>query len=174
MRANESLISGHRESVKDWVQFFGVDVTTRTRLPIGGVELAVCLLVALDCLAVNALAVARVPRLSLDSLGPLALAYHDKQPKPASVAVVILVLLLGTLLPRVGRAAVLVFVGAAAANFASPAFWSPGVPDYIVFRRVDLIANMSDLLMLVACVVILASMVVPLMRRIPLLTGCQR
>jgi hypothetical protein len=148
------------------VRVSGLGATTRTRLPIGGTELAICLLVALECMVVNALAVARVPTLSLDSLGPLALAYHDKQPNPASVAFVILVLLAGTWLPRVGRAAVLVFVGAAAANFASPAIWNRGVPDYIVLLKFDLIANVSDALMMAACVMIAACMVVPLLRRL--------
>jgi hypothetical protein len=136
------------------------------RLPIGAVELAICTIVALDCLVVNALAVATVPRLSLESLGPLALAFHDRQPHPIFAAVLVLVLLLGTWLPRVGRAAVLVFVGAAAANFASPAIWSGGAPDYLVFRRVDIIANISDLLMMGSAVVIVATIAVSLVRRL--------
>jgi len=103
----------------------------------------VCLLVALDCLAINALVVAHAPRLSLDSLGPVALAYHDKHPRPLSIAIVIVILLLGTLLPRGGRVALLVFVGAAVANFASPVIWVQGVPDYFVFLGSDLIFNLA-------------------------------
>jgi len=150
------------------VRFFEGEATTRTRLPIGVVELGICLLVALDCLVVNAFAVAQFPGLSLDSLGPFALSYHDKQSNPVAIAAVILALLVGTWLPRVGRAGVLVFVGAAAANLASPAIWDPGVPDYVVFRRIDVVANAADLLMVAAVLVIVASMVVPLVRRLPL------
>jgi len=138
---------------------------TRNRLPLRPVELAVCLLVALDCLAINALVVAHAPRLSLHSLGPVALAYHDKQPRPLSIAFVIVILLLGTLLPRGGRVAVLVFVGAAAANFASPSIWGQGVPDYFVFTGPDLIFNLADILMIVTLVVMVISMGKDLARR---------
>ena len=128
--------------------------------------MVVCLLVALECLLMNAWAVANAPRLTFDSLGPLALAYHDKQPRPAAVAVIIVILLVGTCLSRVGRVAVIVFVGAAAANFASPAIWGQGIPDYIVVRRLDVIANISDILMIAAGVVIVASLFAPYVRRL--------
>ena len=129
----------------------------RRRLPLRPVELAVCLLVAVDCLVINALVVAHAPALSLNSLGPVALAYHDKQPRPMGVAFVIVILLLGTLLPQGGRVAVLVFVGAAVANFASPAIWGQGVPDYLVFRGPDLILSLADVLMIVTAVVVTIS-----------------
>ena len=54
--------------------------TTRTRRPITAVEVGLTALVALSCLAVNAAAVSGLPRLSLDALGPFALAYRDKAP----------------------------------------------------------------------------------------------
>ena len=101
---------------------------TDSRLPVGPVELAVCFCIAIECLLINALVVAHAPTLSLDSLGPVAVAYHSKEPRPLAVAVVILVLLLGSLLPRGARVASLVFVGAAMANFASPSIWSEGSP----------------------------------------------
>lgn len=138
--------------------------TAAKRLPIGGTELAVSGLVAAGCLAVNALAVASLPALSVDELGPLALAYHDKQPHPAFASVAVFVLLLGSWLPRAGRAAVLVFVGAAVANFLSPSIWGPGAPDYIVFLELDVIANISDLLMLSAAVVVVASVGLAMLR----------
>lgn len=138
--------------------------TAAKRLPIGGTELAVSGLVAAGCLAVNALAVASLPALSVDELGPLALAYHDKQPHPAFASVAVFVLLLGSWLPRAGRAAVLVFVGAAVANFLSPSIWGPGAPDYIVFLELDVIANISDLLMLSAAVVVVASIGLAMLR----------
>jgi len=135
------------------------------REPLGPTELAVTTVVAADCLAVNAAAVAFVPPLSLEALGPLALAFHDKQPHPAFLVVLVAVLLLGTWLPRLGRVAVLVFVGAAAANFLSPALWEAGAPDYIVFRDADVIANLSDLLMMGSAVVVVATMVAAGLRR---------
>jgi hypothetical protein len=135
------------------------------REPLGATELAVTSVVAADCLAVNAAAVAFVPRLSLESLGPLALAFHDKQPHPAFLPVLVGVLLLGTFLPRGGRVAVLVFVGAAAANFLSPAIWDGGAPDYIVFRHVDVIANLSDLLMMSSGLFIAGTVAVAAARR---------
>ncbi len=147
------------------MRFFEGEGTTRTRLPLGGRELAICMLVTLYCLVMNAFAVAQAPGLSLDSLGPFALAYHDKQTSPIPIGVIILALLVGTWLPRVGRAAVLVFVGAAAANLVSPAIWDPGVPDYIVFHRIDLVANAADLLMMAAFVVIVASIAILPLRR---------
>ena len=69
----------------------------------------------------------------------------------------LLVLVLVRALSSVGRAAALVFVGAANANIMSPLIWEPGVPDYIVFREIDLIANLSDVLMLSSAVAIAAS-----------------
>ena len=108
------------------------------RIPLGPLEITVCFVVALECLVINALVVAQTPALSLHSLGPLAVAYHDKDPRPLGVAAVILVLLLGTCLPRGGRVAALLFVGGAFANFVSPAIWAGGVPDYVVLRGPDL------------------------------------
>jgi hypothetical protein len=136
------------------------------RLPLGPFELAIAAVIAADCLLVNAVAVDHVPPLSLHSLGPLALAFHDKQPHFGFAAVLVFVALLSTWLPRVGRAAMLVFVGAALANFLSPAIWSGGAPDYVVFRRVDIIANVSDLLMMTSGVVVVASMVTVLAERL--------
>jgi len=135
------------------------------RSAIGPTEVAVSSVVAADCLAINAVAVEHAPPLSLDALGPLALAFHDKQPHPVFIAVLVLVLLLGSWLPRLGRAAVLVFVGAAAANFVSPLIWDAGAPDYLVFREIDVIANLSDVLMIGASVVVAASIVVEIVKR---------
>jgi hypothetical protein len=142
-----------------------MNTKTRNRLPLGPLEITVCFVVALECLAINALVVAHAPALSLDSLGPLALAYHDKEPRPFGLVLVILVLLLGTMLPRGGRVAALLFVGAAIANFASPAIWAGGVPDYLVLSGPDLILNVPDVLMIVAGIVIVISMGKELVRR---------
>ena len=136
-----------------------------SRRPIGGAELAVAGLIAVDCLAINALAVAHLPELSLEALGPLALAYHDKQPHPVFIGLIVLILLLGTWLPRAGRAAVLVFAGAVTANFASASIWDAGVPDYIVVRNIDVIANVSDVLMFLSAAVVAASISVETIRR---------
>ena len=141
-----------------------VDAILRNRLPIRAVDAAVSLLVALDCLMVNALVVQHVPALALDSVGPLAVAYHDKQPHPLAVAVVVVVSLLGSLLRGVGRIAVFVFVGSAAANFASPAIWGRGVPDYLVVRRLDVIVNLSDILIVATGALIVAAMAAQLAR----------
>jgi hypothetical protein len=136
------------------------------RIPLGPLELAIAGVIAADCLLVNAVAVDNVPPLSLHSLGPLALAFHDKQPHFGFAAVLVFVALLSTWLPRLGRAAALVFVGAALANFLSPAIWNGGAPDYVVFRRVDIIANVSDLLMMTSGAVVLASMIAVLADRL--------
>jgi len=138
---------------------------TDSRLPIGPVELAVCFCIAIECLLINALVVAHAPALSLDSLGPVALAYHGKEPRPLGVAVVIVVLLLGSFLPRGARVASLVFVGGAMANFASPLIWSRGIPDYLVLGWPDVILNVPDVLMIVTGVVIAASIGSELVRR---------
>ncbi len=122
-------------------------------------------LIAVECLAVNALAVSQLPRLSLEALGPFALVYHDAQPSVVLVPMLLLVLVLVRALSSVGRAAALVFVGAAIANIMSPLIWEPGVPDYIVFREIDLIANLSDVLMLSSAVAIAASISFDLVRR---------
>ena len=135
------------------------------RRPVGPIELLIAAVVALDCLALNAAAVAHVPELSREDLGPLALAYHDRQPNLILLPMMALLLLLGTRLPAVGRIAVVVFVGAAVANLASPSIWEPGVPDYIVFRDLDVIANVSDLLMIVSAAAIVLSMAVNVIRR---------
>ena len=121
--------------------------------------------VAADFLAVNAAAVAFVPPLSLEALGPLALAFHDKQPHPVFLVVLVAVLLLGTWLPRLGRIAVLVFVGAVAANFLSPALREEGAPDYIVFREADVIANLSDLLTIGSAAIVALTVIVAGPRR---------
>jgi hypothetical protein len=138
---------------------------TDSRLTLGPVEIAVCFCIAIECLLINALVVAHAPTLSLDSLGPVAVAYHGKEPRPLGVAVVILVLLLGSFLPRGARVASLVFVGAAVANFASPSIWSRGIPDYLVFGWPDVILNVPDVLMIVTGVVIAVSIGSELVRR---------
>jgi hypothetical protein len=138
---------------------------TESRLPLGPVELAVCFSIAAECLVIDALVVALAPTLSLDSLGPVAVAYHGKEPRPLAVAVVILVLLLGSLLPRGARVASLVFVGAAMANFASPSIWSRGIPDYLVFGWPDVVLNVPDVLMIVTGGVIAVSISSELVRR---------
>ena len=122
-------------------------------------------LVALSCLAVNAAAVSGLPRLSLEALGPFALAYHDKAPSFVFVPILVLMLVLVKALSFVGRVAALFFVGAAIANITSPLIWEPGVPDYIVLREIDVIANVSDVLMLSSAVAIAASISLDLVRR---------
>src|SRR4051812_20064617 len=135
------------------------------RAPIRGIELAMAALIAVECLAVNAVAVSELPELSLEALGPFVIVYHDKQPSLVLLPLLIGLLLLVKHLPAVGRAAALVFVGAAAANVASPSIWRAGVPDYIVVRELDLIANLSDLLMIAAGLVIVGSIGVDGVRR---------
>ena len=136
-----------------------------TRRPIQGIEIGMAALIALDCLAVNAFAASELPQLSRESLGPFAVAYHDKQTSLAFVPVLLLLLFLVRGLSVVGRTAVLVFVGAAIANITSPLIWDAGVPDYIVFRDIDVIANLSDVLMISASVVIAASIGFDLVER---------
>ena len=54
---------------------------------------------------------------------------------------------------------------AAWANIGSAAFWQTGVPDYIVFRNVDVITNISDLVMVGSAAVIVAAILTRLARR---------
>ena len=135
-----------------------VDAIVRNRMPVGGIDVTVAALVALDCLVINALVVHSVPTLTVDSLGPIAVAYHDKAPGPLAVAVVVVILLLGSLLRGIGRIATLVFVGGALANFASPTIWG-AVPDYIVFRKVDMVVNLADILIVAAGTLVVAVLV---------------
>jgi hypothetical protein len=141
-----------------------MDRMVQSRLPLRAVDIAVSLLVALDCLMINALVVEHAPALKLGSVGPLAVAYHDKQPHPLAIAVVVVVSLLGSLLRGVGRIAVFVFVGSAAANLASPTIWGDGVPDYIVVRRLDVILNLPDILIICAGTLIIATLAPKLAR----------
>ena len=141
-----------------------MDTIVQNRLPVRGVDAAASMLVALVCLMINALAVQTAPDLSLDSVGPLAVAYHDKSAHPLAILVVALVALVGSLLRGTGRVAVFVFVGSATANFASPLIWGRGVPDYVVVRRFDVIFNLSDFLIICTGVLIVGAMAVHLAR----------
>ena len=129
----------------------------KARSPISLAEVALAAVVAAYCVTANALATTYVEPLSRDNLGPLALAYHERRPPLALLPLLLLLLLASTALPGVGRAAAIAFVGAAYANIGSAALWPTGVPDYIVFRNVDVIANLSDLVMLSSATIILAS-----------------
>jgi hypothetical protein len=121
------------------------------RSPIRPAEVGLAVVVAACCVAANALAVALVEPLSPDHAGPLALAYHHvDRPLLLLPLLLPLFLLLSSLLRGAGRMAMLAFVGAGGANVASMVLWSAGLPDYIVFRRLDVIANLSDLLLLVS------------------------
>ena len=77
----------------------------------------------------------------------------------------LLLLLACPVLPSVGRGALIAFVGAAWANIGSAAFWQTGVPDYIVFRNVDVIANVSDLVMIGSAAVVVGAILAQLARR---------
>ena len=77
----------------------------------------------------------------------------------------LLLLLACPVLPAVGRGALIAFVGAACANIASAAFWQTGVPDYIVFRNVDVITNVSDLVMVGSAAVVVGAILAQLGRR---------
>jgi hypothetical protein len=127
--------------------------------------LAATLLVAADCLAINAVAVAYAPPLSREALGPFAVAYHDASPHPVVFSILAALLALGARLPALARLGLMVFVGASAANVLSPAVWPQGAPDYIVFRDLDLIANVSDVLMVATAVLVAGSVVAELVRR---------
>ena len=135
------------------------------RKSVGPVDVAFAGLVAAYCLCGNALATAYVEPLSADNLGPLALAYHDRPPPLFLLPLLLLLLLACPVLPAVGRGALIAFVGAACANIASAAFWQTGVPDYIVFGNVDVIANVSDVVMVVSATVVVATILGRLVRR---------
>ena len=137
----------------------------RDRKSVGPLDVAFAGIVAAYCLCGNALATAYVEPLSADNLGPLALAYHDRPPPLFLLPLLLLLLLAGPVLPAVGRGALIAFVGAACANIASAAFWQTGVPDYIVFGHVDVIANVSDVVMVVSATVVVATILGRLVRR---------
>ncbi len=141
-----------------------MDTMVHNRLPVRGIDAAASMLVAVVCLMFNALVVQTAPALSLDSLGPLAVAYHDRPAHPLAIMVVAIVALLGSLLRGPGRIAVFVFVGSATANLASPLIWGRGVPDYVVVRRIDVIFNLSDFLIICAGTLIVGAMAAQLVR----------
>ena len=133
------------------------DVGNRRRLPVRPSEVALAGLVAANCVMMNAAAVAFVEPLSRRNLGPLALAYHQTQPPLALLPGVLLLLILATVMPGIGRASVIVFAGAATANIVSRMMRGGAVPDYIVVPRIDVIANLADVLMLAAGVILTVS-----------------
>jgi len=135
------------------------------RKAVGPLDLVCAGLVAAYCICGNALATAYVEPLSTENLGPLALAYHDRPPPLFLLPLLLLALLACPALPSVGRGALVAFVGAAMANIASAAFWPTGVPDYIVFRNIDVIANVSDLVMLGSAAVVIGAILTRLCRR---------
>ena len=137
----------------------------RDRKSVGPLDVAFAGIVAAYCLCGNALATAYVEPLSADNLGPLALAYHDAPPPLWLLPLLLLMLLVCPVLPSVGRGALIAFVGAACANIASAAFWPTGVPDYIVFRNVDVITNVSDLVMVGSAAVVVGAMLARVARR---------
>jgi hypothetical protein len=115
--------------------------------------------VGVCCVIANAVAVAFVEPLSTHHLGPLALAYHHRHPSFMMILPLLLLpLLLSSLLRGVIRTALLVFAGAAIANIASAALWIGAVPDYIVLRRLGVITNLSDLIMVASAMVVIASL----------------
>ena len=136
------------------------------RKPVRPLDIAFAGIVAAYCLCGNALATAYVEPLSADNLGPLALAYHDRPPPVFLLPLLLLLLLACPVLPAVGRGALIAFVGAGCANIASAAFWPTGVPDYIVFRHVDVIANVSDVVMVAAAAVAVATILARVVRRL--------
>jgi hypothetical protein len=140
-------------------------IGVRNRKSVGPVDVAFAGIVAAYCICGNALATAYVEPLSADNLGPLALAYHDRRPALYMLPLLLLLLLACPVLPLVGRGALIAFVGAAWANIASAAFWQTGVPDYIVFRNVDVIANVSDLVMIGSAAVVVGTILAQLARR---------
>ena len=140
-------------------------VRTKNRSAVSPLELAVAALVAAYCLMGNALATTYVEPLSVDNLGPFALAYHERRPPLVLLPLLLFLLLMCPALPSAGRAALVAFVGAAYANIGSAALWPSGVPDYIVFSHVDVIANVSDVVMLCSATVVVASILVRLSRR---------
>ena len=131
---------------------------TKRRARIRPGEVGLAGLVGACCLAVNALAVAHVEPLSPANRGPLALAYHDEHRSLIALPLLLALLVLFPALHGAGRLAVIAFVGATSANIVSPALWSAGVPDYIVVRRLDVVANLSDVVMVVSAGIVVASM----------------
>ena len=135
------------------------------RKSVGPLDVAFAGLVAAYCMCGNALATAYVEPLSADNLGPLALAYHDRRPAALPLAAA------PAAAPRVPGPAGGGSRGAdrlrrcRLANIASAAFWQTGVPDYIVFRNVDVIANVSDLVMVGSAAVVVAAILGQLGRR---------
>ena len=131
--------------------------------PVRATDVAFVAVVSAYCLFFNALAVEYLDPLSVRSLGPPALVYHPVEPPLLLVPVFLLVLILLLRLSAatgVTRAALIAFVGAACANVISSRVWSEGVPDYIVFRHVDVVANTSDVIMAISAVTVLGTMVV--------------
>ena len=140
-------------------------IGVQNRKSVGPLDVAFAGVVAAYCICGNALATAYVEPLSADNLGPLALAYHDARPALFMLPLLLLLLLACPVLPAVGRGALIAFVGAAWANIGSAAFWQTGVPDYIVFRNVDVITNISDLVMVGSAAVIVAAILTRIARR---------
>lgn len=133
--------------------------TSIWRRPIRPLEIGIAALVCAGCVAANALAVAHLEPLSLQNLGPFAVVFHERQPSPFLLATALFLLLLASFVPGLGRAAIIFFVGAAAANVMSPLFWDGAVPDYLVLTRVDVVANLSDAVMIVTALVAAVSIV---------------
>ena len=140
-------------------------IGVRNRKSVGPLDVAFAGVIAAYCICGNALATAYVEPLSADNLGPLALAYHDTRPPLFMLPLLLLLLLACPVLPAVGRGALIAFVGAAWANIGSAAFWQTGVPDYIVFRNIDVIANVSDLVMIGSAAVVVGSILARVARR---------
>jgi hypothetical protein len=120
-----------------------------TRRAIRPQEIGIAGLMCAACLLANAIAVQHVPPLTPTNVGPLALAYHERQPSLVLLATGVLLLFLASFIRGVGRAAVILFVGAATANVVSPLLWDGAVPDYLALTRIDVIANVSDAVMVV-------------------------
>jgi hypothetical protein len=129
------------------------------RRAIRPVEIGIAATICLCCLLANGLAVAHVEPLSVDNLGPFATVYHERRPSLFLLGSLLFLLLLASFMPSLGRAALVLFVGAAAANILSPALWGGAVPDYLVLNRIDLVANLSDIVMIVTGTVAAASIV---------------
>jgi hypothetical protein len=119
----------------------GVD----TRPAITAREVLVAAFTCGVCLLASALAVATLEPLGDGNLGLLALAYHERSPTLFLVPGALLILVLASALPRFARAAMVFFIGAATANLLSPLIWNGAVPDYLVLARIDVIANLADL-----------------------------
>src|SRR4051812_8297688 len=135
------------------------------RPPVHPRELAFAAVVAAYCMLGNVVAAAYVEPFSRHNTGPLALAYHDKRPPLIYLSLLLLLLLASAALPPPARVALVAFVGAACANVASALLWPSGVPDYIVFRHIDVIANLPDIVMVVAGTILFASMLARILTR---------